>query len=78
MHRNDIICICRKIWKFKQSLKVTGEGVNAVKKKVGLYLQKTHISSATHRPLFKCASKLNLRYCTSLDLLSIRHADPER
>ena len=57
MHRNDVTIVCRKIWRFKQnSVRFSlggggGGGVNAILKKVGMYLQMTGISSATHPTL---------------------------
>ena len=65
MHRNDIIIVCRKIWRFKQFCKVQlGEGVNAILKIVDLYLQNDSYLISNPAYTIKLASKLKLRYST--------------
>ena len=62
MHRNDTTYVRRKIWLFKQFCKFQlEEGVNAILKKVGQYLQNdSYLISYT----IKLVSKLKLRYST--------------
>ena len=66
MHRNDITIVCRKIWQFKQnSVWVReGVGVNAILKKVGLYLQNDSDLISNSPYIIKLASKLKLWYST--------------
>ena len=64
MHHNDITIVCRNIAIYAKFCKVQlGEGVNAILKKVGLYLQNDSISTAIH------ATLLNLLANYSLDIV---------
>ena len=66
MFRNNITIVCRKIWQFKQIH--LGEGVNALLKKVGLYIKNdSHLISNSPYTI-KLASKLKLRCSTFIQL----------
>ena len=68
MHCNDSTIVCRKNGILNKFCKFQlGEGVNAILKKVGLYLQNDTYLIRNSSYTIKLASKLKLEYSTLSD-----------